>query len=398
MNRTRITMIDGIRGFSLLGILLANLLIFQYGFWGKDQIDLFSLSQLDKGAYSFVKIFIEGSFMPIFTFLFGYSMVMMKENLQRKALKVKRHFVRRAILLMTIGLLHGTFLWEGDILFFYGLMSLFLLLFLNRKKKTLFIWGIVLTLLVTALGFGGGEQPFEEQQKVEAYVKETIVVYESGTYEEIRYHRNNESPMDFDSVELIIILLLAPLVIAPMFLFGMYAAKKRAFTEKKQSISFYLINAIIFVPVGILLKSFAHFYPLEMWTSASGLLGSMSLSFGYIFFFALIFSKFESSWLLKAFTNVGKLSMTNYLMQTIICTTIFYGYGLGLFGKVGVLNSLFIGLFIFGCQVIASTVYLKFLKIGPFEKVNRIWTYFSLSGKPKVKRGKQVDRLENISV
>lgn len=395
MNSTRISMIDGIRGFSLLGILLANLLIFQYGIWGKDHIDFFSLSQIDKGAYSFVKIFIEGSFMPIFTFLFGYSMVMMKENLQRKGLKVKRHFVRRAIFLMMIGILHGTFLWEGDILFFYGMMSFFLLLFLNCKKKTLLIWGIVLTLLTAALSVGGGEQPFEEQQKIKEYIKETIVVYGSGTYGEINDHRNNESPMDFDSVELIIILFLGPLVTAPMFLFGMYAAKKRAFMEKKQGISFYLNNAIIFLPVGVLLKSLAHFYPLEVWASASGILGSISLSFGYIFLFAVLFSKLESSWLVRAFTNVGKLSMSNYLMQTLICTTIFYGYGLGLFGKVGVLNSIFLGLFIFGCQMIASTFYLKFLKTGPFEKVNRIWTYFSFSGKPKVK---QLERLENISV
>ncbi|MEK1833179.1 hypothetical protein AAAC51_42680 [Priestia megaterium] len=85
----RVKVIDSMRGFSLFGILLANMLIFQYGIYGKDMIHLFSLSPSDSAAYVFLKVAVEESFMPIFTFLFGYSMVKMKESLERRKLGVK---------------------------------------------------------------------------------------------------------------------------------------------------------------------------------------------------------------------------------------------------------------------------------------------------------------------
>ncbi len=135
--QNRIHIIDGLRGFSLFGILMANLLIFQYGIWGKDEIELYAISVFDTGIYKLVKILIESSFMPIFTFLFGFSMIKMKESLEAKGLGTKRYFARRFLLLLVLGTLHSEFLWEGDILGFYGMMGFFLLLFMNRKPKTL---------------------------------------------------------------------------------------------------------------------------------------------------------------------------------------------------------------------------------------------------------------------
>ena len=165
MDAKRVRFIDALRGLSLLGILLANLLIFHYGIWGKDEISYYSLSNTDKGLYSFLKIVVEGSFMPIFTFLFGYSLVKLAESIKNKNGKVKRHLWRRFLLLFTLGLLHSTYLWEGDILAFYGMMGIFLLIFLNRKKKTLIIWGVVLFILTGAAGYGVVEQSIEEEKR-----------------------------------------------------------------------------------------------------------------------------------------------------------------------------------------------------------------------------------------
>lgn len=118
INGERLQIIDGIRGLSLAGILMANMLIFQYGIWRKEEIHLYSPSKMDSVAYTFTKIFIEGSFMPIFAFLFGFGMIKMKQSLDRKALKYKRYFFRRFLFLLVVGFLHSTYLWEGDILFF----------------------------------------------------------------------------------------------------------------------------------------------------------------------------------------------------------------------------------------------------------------------------------------
>lgn len=90
----RQTIIDEIRGFSLLGILLANMLIFQYGMWGMGEIELFNLSAADSWAYTVVKIVIAGSFMPIFAFLFGYGMFKLMESQEARGGKYGRVLLR----------------------------------------------------------------------------------------------------------------------------------------------------------------------------------------------------------------------------------------------------------------------------------------------------------------
>ena len=373
------------RGLSLFGILLANLLIFQYGIFGKDSISVFSLSPVGTGTYQFLKIFIESSFMPIFAFLFGYSMIKMAEGIERNGAKVKRHLVRRFVLLAAIGLLHGSFLWEGDILFLYGLMGFFLLLFLNRKKKTLLIWGIILFVLSSALTYGQIEEPAEDLKRMATYITNTNDVYANGTYTEIMTHRNNEDPLNMSGLEVSLLLLLAPLITVPLFLFGMYAARANHFSNPVAERNRYKIGMAILLPLGILLKSVGTLTSENDWTYVLLSMGGPLLALGYICAFAYAYTRFSESILMRAFENVGKLSLTNYLLQTVICTSIFYGYGLGQFGKLGILNSIVLGLVIFSAQCVFSHWYLKLFRRGPLEFILRVWTNFSWSGRVKVK-------------
>lgn len=390
----RIHSIDGIRGFSLFGILLANLLIFQYGLWGKDEIDFFTLSAADHVMYGFTKIAIEGSFMPIFTFLFGYSMIMMKESLERKNLKVKRHIARRALFLLAIGLVHHTFLWEGDILFFYGLMSFFLLFFLKRKKSTILIWGLVLfsvlqLLVILGSFIDGAEEDLLAPEKLIPYIESSIKIYGNGTYSEILDFRNNEDPIGEEGYELLILALLTPFFNAPMFLFGMYAAKIKLFLVPMRERKLYTLSASILIPIGLFLQASYYLYPDANWTQIATTMGGTILSLGYISLFALLYTKGATARVMRMFESVGKLSMTNYLLQTVICTSIFYGYGLGLFGKFGVAWGVLLGIAIFGLQVVGSTYYLKHFRTGPLEKMCRVWTYLSFSGRAKIRIRKE---------
>ena len=345
-------MIDAMRGASLFGILLANMLIFQYGIWGKDEISFYSLSQANHTAYDVIKIAIEGSFMPIFTFLFGFSLVKMKEKLEGKALKYKRYFVRRFLALLLLGILHSTYLWEGDILTFYGMMGFFLLLFLNRKSNTILIWAVILLCLTSLLGYGGYEETKKEQKQMETYVRDTIEIYSTGTYPEIKEHRNNEIPLDISDGLFLFILALAPLISAPLFLLGIYSAKIELFTmpqlEKKQ----YKLGSIL-VPVGLALKSCSLFFPDFNWSEVFHFIGANLLSIGYIFLFAFLFTLSKEGMIKKAFISVGKLSLTNYLMQTIICTTFYYGYGFGYFGKSSVIEGITLAIGIFIIQMLS---------------------------------------------
>ncbi|MCR8643439.1 DUF418 domain-containing protein [Paenibacillus sp. N1-5-1-14] len=383
----RIGIIDGLRGFSLFGILMANMLIFQYGMWGQEEIRHFFISQWDTNVLTFLKILVVGSFMPIFTFMFGFGLIKMQENLLLLGKKPKRTLSRRFLLLIVLGFLHSYFLWEGDILLFYGLMGFFLFLFLNRKPKTLLIWSIILLLLLCTIGINPGSSndsiTIASNLRMEAYIKETINIYGSGTYEQIMYHRQYGDPLGLPNFMMIIMIFIAPIFTAPMFLIGMYAAKKGWFSNHSEKRAIYRKLMLIFIPLGIAIKSIGYIFPGYWWSKMGEIPGGTVLAIGYIFAFVSLFTRKESSKWLFRFQAVGKLSLTNYLMQTVICTTLFYGYGLGWFGKIGVLAGCGLALAIYLLQLFLSPIYLRKFQYGPVERLLRMWTNWSLSGKAK---------------
>ncbi|MBD8519260.1 DUF418 domain-containing protein [Lysinibacillus fusiformis] len=379
MTTNRVTFIDTMRGFSLFGILMANLLIFQFGMYGKDELK--NLSTLDNGALYFVKIVIEGSFMPIFTILFGFSLIKLIESIRRKKNKSRWSVLRRATGLIALGLLHSILLWEGDILFSYGCMTLFLIPFINRKPKTLFIWAGILFVLTTALTYGSMEATKKEQKELDTYIEQADDVYANGSYLEIfDFRANAEVPGMEDPSFIFIVLIFAPMFYAPLFLFGMALAKKQAFVKMDEEVKWYKLGALL-VPIGLACKSVS--FIESNFSSILLMGGSQLLALGYVSLAALFYKTRPVQLLAPAFESVGKLSLTNYLLQTIICTTVFYGYGLGLYGKLGVFGGILFGIVVYSLQCVLSLAYLKKFKRGPFETVLRVWTNWSWTGQVK---------------
>lgn len=382
MKKDRVKLIDSLRGWSLFGILLANLLIFQYGIYGKDELD--HLSAIDEVTYKFIKIAVEHSFMPIFTLLFGYSLIKFVESVKKKRFKSRWHLLRRSSGLIFLGFLHSNFIWEGDILFVYGIMMLCLALFIHRKPKTIFIWSGILFVLTTAMMYGDIEETEKEKADTAAYIEKQRVVYSEGSYEAIKDFRTNEVPPGFDDpVIIMIVAIIAPFVYMPLFLLGMGLAKIDAFRNLVKERRWYAIGSLL-LPIGILSKSLSFFD-----ADWSGILmqgGAQLLAVGYVCFFAYIFSKGMFVRLFQVVENVGKLSLSNYLMQSVICTTFFYSYGFGFFGEFGVFNGVLFGFLLFGLQCLISTLYLRYFKRGPAEMLLRLWTNFSWNGYTKVRK------------
>lgn len=379
-SKGRVTLVDALRGFSLLGILMANMLIFQYGMYGKEKLEYFNPSFWDQSFHQILRIFVEDSFMPIFTFLFGYSLIKMKDSLAAKGLKYRRYLIRRFLFLIAAGFMHSYLLWEGDILFAYGMIGFFLLLFINRKPKTLLIWGIVLISLMTVMIYGEDSATPAKEQSMDKYIEQTIHVNREGSYHEIMFHRNNVDPLGLSTSEALILVVLVPLVTAPMFLFGMAAAKKQRFSQPKAERALYAKRIIWILPAALILKAIGVLYTSNF-SSSLIMLGGEMLGLGYIYLFAYVFSYFSSdSQPIRQFEAIGRMSMTNYLMQTVICTTIFYGYGLGLFGKVGVVAGIGFAIIIYLIQALISRLWLTKFRNGPIERLLRMWTYLSWRG------------------
>ncbi|MFF5994782.1 DUF418 domain-containing protein [Lysinibacillus sp. KU-BSD001] len=380
---TRVKAVDALRGFSLFGILMANLLIFQYGMYGKDMLE--NLSSLDTVSYYSLKVIIEGSFMPIFTILFGFSLIKMIESIRAKGKKSRWAIIRRGIGLLTLGFLHSFFIWEGDILLFYGMMIFCLLIFINRKPKTLIIWASILFIITCALMYGGDMLTPGEKAEIKAYNIEQTKVYSEGSYGEIiDFRLNAEIPgMKDDGLYILIMLFVSPLLYAPLFLTGMAFAKWQLFENVQAKLKVYRL-ALVLIPLAITLKVIGQFD--HVLKDITVIAGQQILALGYVFLFMWIFTIKPTSKVMLAFESVGKLSLTNYLMQSVICTFVFYGYGLGLYGQMGVTLGIAFGLVVYILQCYVSTAYLKRFHRGPVEILLRIWTNFSWNGKVKKKK------------
>lgn len=369
--KKRIEAIDALRGFSLLGILIANMLYFQYSDITQNTID--PTTWWDKGAFYFTKIFVEASFYPIFGFLFGYGIILFIRTLENRDLKTRGPLWRRAIGLMILGVLHIAFVWDGDILFTYGAGLIIIMLFIKRKVKTLLIWATVMTLLMAPLLL------LKTDFLALAANEDIVAVLASGTYWEVVQQRIGIT----EDIPFFIVLLVIPIavgfmallsffVIGPFVLLGMAAAKTDFFANISGKTAL-LKRLSLLVPIGLACKA------LLYWDHFAGKLlygaGTYMLALGYMALFTLLYLANHESKLSKAFASVGRLSLTNYLMHSLIFTTIFYGYGLGFFGELGVAIGLVLAVAFYAIQLFVSTLYSKRFSIGPVEWLLRKFIY-----------------------
>jgi uncharacterized protein len=227
--KDRILSLDMMRGLALLGILLANSLHFQYGlFLIPDLHNYYPLGWLDKAAEVFILLFATASFYTLFSFLFGYGMAFLKERLEQRHQPFGFLYWRRTFILLLVGLLHGIFIWDGDILFVYALTAFILFFFLKLQERSLLIWAIVL-LFFMALSITSPEDEstafFDEQMRhYSIQEKETLA---SGSYIDVVTFRVLNDPLGLGIIGDIIIHITAMVSVLGMFLLGAYVARKK---------------------------------------------------------------------------------------------------------------------------------------------------------------------------
>ncbi|WP_414050418.1 DUF418 domain-containing protein [Macrococcus animalis] len=388
----RITVVDSLRGFSLIGILLANLLIFQFGMYGASYPDFYQLDDINKLLLSFDHIFIHGSFMPIFVLLFGFGLVKMSESLMRRKLPVKRALLRRGLMLFIFGILHAMFLFSGDILYLYGTIIFFITWIVKRNVKVLYISIILSVILTFTLIYANkdalmmiADAPISNSLTKEQsqYLTNEKEIFSKGTnFERNTFLSEAEDPFLNIGDNYGTIFLVAILVYLPLFILGMIFAKNKFF-EKGMTITKVILMYL--TPIFLLIRGLNLFYPENEIIASLLLLGDFGLSFSYIAIFYYLYQKFNHGQIFKSFEAVGKLSLTNYIGQSIFHSFIYYGYGLGRFGDNNFILSFVIALAFFVFQIIFSTIYLKYFKYGPLEYIIRVFTYWSFHPKKVLK-------------
>lgn len=392
----RIETMDVLRGFALLGILLMNIEgmagpLFQ-SFSGLDP----ALTGADRTADALIYILVQGKFYTLFSLLFGMGFAVMSSRAEARGQPFAGVYWRRSLVLLVIGVIHGLLIWSGDILLIYALLSFFLLAFRNVSARWLpWLAGLAylassgMMLLLGLLGSmmqlepGAAAQWNQEMAKagveMNAMLEGQRQAYGAGTYLEAVAQRARDVGFMLSNL-----LFIGPTVFG-MFLFGTWFVKSGAIAAPQGHPRLFAFLRWGALPLGLalMLLSFwmeptARFDNINLHSStafAASSIGSVLMAFGYLGWIVKGVRSAASAPLLHWLAPAGRMALTNYLMQSIVCTLIFNGYGLGYLDQ---LPRAWQVPFVFGLfliQVLCSRWWLARFRFGPAEWVWRSLTY-----------------------
>jgi uncharacterized protein len=395
----RIQIVDILRGFALLGILVVNMELFSHPV----QTVLLPYAGsgfADRAAAFMIRFLAEGKFYSLFSFLFGLGFYLLMERLEQKKLQMKRIYVRRLLALLIFGVTHALLLWVGDILALYAVTGLTLLLFRRAKPRTLLTWAVILVLLMPLFYAGslgllelgraaGPETAAEIDASLQTSVEGARADAERGMegYLQRSYFAvTAQRWYDWSSFMVIGNLSLLPGVLA-MFLVGLYFGKRRLLAEAEANRPFFrrllvwglvigLPGNFLFASLGLDAARSVPTLPLLI-GSLGQALGAPMLALAYVAALVLLSqSRAVGPWLARL-APVGRMALSNYLTQSVVCSTLFYGYGLGLFGKVGTALGLVVTLAVYLPLIPLSAWWLGRFRFGPMEWLWRTITYWS---------------------
>jgi uncharacterized protein len=359
---------DVLRGFALLGIIMVNLAFFSND--PSEGIGKESMSGIGNSIAGFlVFTLFEGKFFLIFSFLFGYSSHYI---IGQNGMNIPR-WVRRAVVLIIFGALHFSLLWHGDILFLYGSLGLILTLFFKRSDKFIKIWAtsiyatFSLFMILLALLAQLYPEPIKSNPIADAFSE----VMQSGGY-------LDSIPARIDiwtqTIALELLIQGAPVFVA--FLLGLLAARKSALSSGSKALRLDVMTKYglgLGLPIQILAgiiftvneNSINRSESLYFWMLVISLIFAPLLSMGYI---GLILKQLEKSnqWLMQL-SLPGRMSLTNYISQSLVLSLIYGPWGIGLFQKIEFWNSFLIAILIWFSLLLISKFWLTKFSKGPAE-------------------------------
>lgn len=386
----RSQLLDALRGWALFGILLANIMVFSgWVFLGPPERAAAALAGFDGVLEFAAEWLVIGKFYAIFSLLFGIGFAIQIERLERRGEGIAR-YARRLAILFLFGLAHMLLLWIGDIVALYALMGGFLLLFRQASDRALLWWAAALWLVPVAwsaaihfaglnlhgpvFGFGVatiasvGIDPSASPNAV--FADPDILVHLKAHPGEIFFRIGDLLyQMRFTKV-------------LAMFLIGLWIGRKAIYARPDAFRPLLRKTAIAGLGLGLPLS--AAKAVLTMWpgdpppaafaAEVFYCLGTPTLALGYVAAFTLLWVNGRTaiaSWA----TPAGRMALTNYLMQSLLQSAVFYGWGLGLVGTVSLAVALAVAVPIFALQVAYSRWWLDRHRFGPAEWLWRSLTY-----------------------
>jgi len=395
LQNERADILDVLRGFALFGVLLDNIFGFTgWGFLTPSMREALPTWPADGIVGLSELTFINGKFYSLFSLLFGIGFSIILIRNEQKGINPLKIFYRRLFFLLLIGAGHLFFIWEGDILVLYALIGMLLPLFRKCSDKSLLIWAAVLIaspilidIIKVLLHIKTGAFLDNIAQGVD---KRTGLPTDDGFRTYLYNHgagwqewRNWQASGFLYRYAYIIESNRIPKVLG-LFLIGFYAGRKMIYANLENYVSLFKKlrrwGFIIGIPAAIACTYFEIFQkevpnPLGLGHTIFYAFSVVPLCLAYTSVICLHWIKKKGNSKLKVLAPLGRMALTNYLMQTIIGITLYYGVGLGFGGNIGPVIFVPIGLAVYALQILYSNLWFKYFNYGPFEWIWRMLTY-----------------------
>jgi uncharacterized protein len=382
----RIDSLDALRGVALLGILLVNIFSFAQPHYSSPNA-YGDLRGANFAVWLFSHTFAYLKFLSIFSMLFGAGVYLFTSRIEGAGRQSGWLHYRRMLVLIMFGLLHAYFLWFGDILVHYGICGLLLYPFRQCPPRRLILIGTVILLVPILAGVfyisTMGPNDFREFEKdlhpTPNAVASDLATFRGGWLGQLST-RANEA-FEFETTvfgwEYFWRELGLMLIGMALFKLGVFSA---ALTR-----AVYLRMIIAAILFGIPLTWYGVYANYKVgWQSMSiyfrgefvDYVASLFVAFGWVGAIMLACRMPALRLLTYPLKAVGRAAFSNYILQTLICSTLFYGHGFGLYGHISRVGQFGIVLVIWALQLIVSTLWFRFFRMGPLESLWRSLTYW----------------------
>jgi uncharacterized protein len=384
--RERIHALDTVRGVAVAGILFANVLVF-FGliFMPPDRIAALPTAAADRVAEFLERVFVDGKFYSVFSLLFGIGFGI---QLARGGDAALPRFKRRLRILLGIGAIHAFLIWAGDILMLYALLGFTMPWFARKSNRELLRWTVILLAVPTALYLvalviwmlvSSGAAQTASAQGMPANMLRFFEAMGRGGFKDafignLVFLGGRWADL-FATVRF-------PKVLG-MFVLGLWAVRTGIAlspSDHRATLARWrLLGWGIGLPANLVAA-----WAFERWPylppSMGALLGVAMqaigvpmLAIGYATTVALLVVNGRR--FITVFAPVGRMALTNYLMHSIICVTLSYGFGFGLWWRVGASRAIAIAAAIIVVQIPLSAWWLSRFRFGPVEWIWRRLTY-----------------------
>jgi uncharacterized protein len=393
----RVELLDALRGMALLGVLFVNTVWFSTAGTTIEhsQMELLPTARLDRWIELAMQLFVFAKANTIFTLLFGISFAMQMQRLDSRGAAAIGTYARRLSGLLAFGLLHLFGVWKGEILHVYALAGFLLLATWRWRTGTLVVAGLILVLVIhplmlhadtlqRALALGAGSSAGAAAASDAAQLH--ALAFRTGNYIAVlraQWDMLQASGYLFAGLVAWIVYALG------RFMLGVAIARSGVLLNPEPHRSMFATTLAFALPAGLALTAGRWLMQIGQargWWSADAnqwrtltdfmqQFGTLLLALSYIAGAAWCWTILRLRRLLVLCAPVGRMALTNYLLQSAANMVLFFGFGLGLIGRVGMALCLALSIGLFAVQMAFSHLWLRTHPYGPVEWLWRWWTY-----------------------